>query len=224
MLVSAFPGNINVYIVINLSILKLRSGLLMKQLLLFVAFACISCSCNNNNRQTGDEKLKEAILVYHTSGTAGTDTSAIDSISIQYVDTLSLKKSVKIALDRNNRTLKLQTAVYESNIAQIGVDTLLLVTLRLQKSLYTKAVLKYDSTNFIEQKNKLAADSLQLMGSYHTMQNTRKAIDSLQSVYAAADSLALFEFYVGATIYHRGADHEQGVYTISKNWKVRMKN
>lgn len=207
-----------------LSILNLRNRLLTKQLFLFAAIACFFWCCNNNEKQTANEKFKTAILAYHTTGVAGTDTLTIDSVSIDFVDTLTLKNSIKTALDRNNRTLKLEIALYESNIAQIVVDTLLLISLREQKALYTKLGEKFDSTSFIEQKNKLAADSLQLMERYHTIQSTGKAIDSLMAVYPVADSVALFEFYVGATIYRRGADHEQGVYTISKNWKVRIKN
>ncbi len=194
----------------------------MNRLLLIAVIACASCLPDKVDTIQGvNEKLREAILLYHSGGVPLSDTVFIDSVSIASVDTITLKSSVKVALQKAHSTLEFQRRRYQFQLEEYSTDTLLLTALRLQKNVCEKAGIKYDSSSCTEQRNKMSTGLVRLQESGRSVKDTSKLIDSLGVVYFSADSVSLYEYYVGAVIYRRGAVPEQGMYTVTKNWKVR---
>ena len=87
--------------------------------------------------------------------------------------------------------------------------------------MYDKHGEKYDATSLKEQIVKLAADSTQVCQSLNDIGKIKKSIDSIATLYAHADSVAFYAYYVSANIYLSGAPEDQGKFIISRDWKVR---
>ena len=191
----------------------------MKQIARLVFIMVLLSSCHGT-KDSVDEKIRESIRTYLTTGLSPAQRPNIDSIAIISIDTLTEKNCVKISLDRHYNMLKNLNAVYASQADLLTADSLLLGSLKMQKALYDRNGEKYDDASLRSGIVKMHDDSLQLVQSRQDVKKTITTIDSLSLRYASSDSLQFYAYYVSAQVYLHGAEPEGGNYIISKDYKA----
>ena len=191
----------------------------MKKLLIAFCSITLILSCSHKNN-LNEQKMKECIAAYLTTGAEQKDKPEIDSIGIVSADTLTQKNSLKMALDRKYSILKDQNAIYASKVLLREADSALLASLQQQAALYKKNGENYDDASLAMQVEKMKTDSLGMLEILNVVQQTKNAIDSIGKIYTSSDSVSFFAWYVSANIFLKGGSQVPRNYTISADWKV----